>query len=44
MLPHVVRDGNIVTGQNPASSKKLAEEVIEALKINPARLNLGKIR
>lgn len=40
MLPYVVRDGNIVTGQNPASSKKLAEQVIEALKLNPARLRI----
>lgn len=40
MQPHVVRDGNIVTGQNPASSKQLAHEVIEALKLNPARLRM----
>ncbi len=40
LLPFVVRDGNIVTGQNPASSKRLAEEVIEALKLNPARLRI----
>lgn len=29
---HVVRDGNLVTGQNPASSAALAQEVIAALK------------
>lgn len=40
MMPFVVRDGNIVTGQNPASSKKLAEEVVEALTLNPARLRI----
>ncbi len=40
MLPHVVRDGNIVTGQNPASSKKLAELVVEAMSLNPARLKI----
>lgn len=28
---HVVRDGNLVTGQNPASSAALADEVIAAL-------------
>jgi len=40
MQPHVVRDGHIVTGQNPASTKKFAAEVIEALKLNPARLRM----
>ena len=28
---HVVRDGNLITGQNPASSTKIAEEVLTAL-------------
>lgn len=30
--PHAVRDGQIITGQNPASSEKVAELLIEALK------------
>jgi putative intracellular protease/amidase len=30
--PFVVRDGNLLTGQNPASSAPLAEEVIAALR------------
>lgn len=30
--PHAVRDGNLITGQNPPSSEKVAELVIEALK------------
>lgn len=30
--PHAVADGNLVTGQNPASSEKVAELVIEQLK------------
>ena len=29
--PHAVRDGRLVTGQNPASSRKVAELMIEAL-------------
>ena len=28
---HVVRDGNLITGQNPASSTRIAEEVLIAL-------------
>ena len=28
---HVVRDGNLITGQNPASSTKIAEELLAAL-------------
>ncbi len=28
---HVVRDGNLITGQNPASSNKIAEELLTAL-------------
>ncbi|MDQ0674672.1 putative intracellular protease/amidase [Pseudarthrobacter siccitolerans] len=28
---HVVRDGNLITGQNPQSSEDLAREVIKAL-------------
>lgn len=31
-LPYVVRDGNLITGQNPASSMALADAVIAALK------------
>ena len=27
---HVVRDGRLVTGQNPASSARLAQEVLAA--------------
>jgi putative intracellular protease/amidase len=30
--PHVVRDGRLVTGQNPASAEKLAEELIAAIR------------
>lgn len=29
---HIVRDGNLITGQNPASSKAIAESVLQALK------------
>ncbi|HIW90420.1 MAG TPA: type 1 glutamine amidotransferase domain-containing protein [Candidatus Corynebacterium avicola] len=29
--PHVIRDGNLYTGQNPQSSKKLAETLVSAL-------------
>lgn len=29
---HVVKDGNLITGQNPASSNKVAEMLFEALK------------
>ncbi|MGB9036927.1 MAG: type 1 glutamine amidotransferase domain-containing protein, partial [Acinetobacter calcoaceticus] len=29
--PHVVQDGNLITGQNPFSAKKTALEIIEAL-------------
>ena len=29
--PHAVKDGNLITGQNPASSSRVAELVIEAL-------------
>jgi putative intracellular protease/amidase len=28
---HVVRDGNLITGQNPASTEKVAERMLEAL-------------
>jgi putative intracellular protease/amidase len=30
--PHAVRDGRLVTGQNPASSRRVAEEVLAALR------------
>lgn len=30
--PHVAVDGNLITGQNPASSSKAAQQVLEALK------------
>lgn len=30
--PKVVRSGNLLTGQNPASSKPLAEDILNALK------------
>lgn len=29
--PHVVRDGNLITGQNPASSEAISEKILEAL-------------
>ena len=31
-VSHVVRDGNLITGQNPASSHKVAEELVAALR------------
>lgn len=31
MMSHVVRDGNVLTGQNPASSKKLAEMMVDIM-------------
>jgi putative intracellular protease/amidase len=30
--PHVARDGRLITGQNPASCEKLAEQILKALK------------
>jgi putative intracellular protease/amidase len=33
-LSHVVEDGNIITGQNPASSKGVAQKIIELVKHN----------
>ncbi|MBL8938185.1 MAG: type 1 glutamine amidotransferase domain-containing protein, partial [Archangium sp.] len=30
--PHAVRDGKLVTGQNPASSRAVAEQVLTALR------------
>lgn len=35
--PFVVRDGRLVTGQNPASSAKVAEQVLEAVGENAAK-------
>jgi putative intracellular protease/amidase len=37
--PHVVRDGLLITGQNPASSEPAAETLLEALskELQPAR-------
>jgi putative intracellular protease/amidase len=29
--PHVVRDGNLITGQNPASSEPVARELLKLL-------------
>ena len=29
--PHVVRDGNLITGQNPASSEPVARELVKLL-------------
>lgn len=37
MVPHVVRDGNLITGQNPASSRRLADEMLTALRTSPVR-------
>ncbi len=34
MMSHVVHDGNLLTGQNPASSKKIAEMMVEILRNN----------
>ncbi len=36
--PFAVRDGNLVTGQNPASSEKVAELILEAVKENRTRV------
>jgi putative intracellular protease/amidase len=33
-VSHVVKDGNIVTGQNPASSKGVAQKIMELVKYN----------
>ena len=30
--PYAVQDGNLITGQNPASSELVAEKLLEALK------------
>jgi putative intracellular protease/amidase len=30
--PHAIRDGNLISGQNPMSSEKVAELMVEALK------------
>lgn len=35
MLPHVIRDGQYITGQNPYSATLLAEEIIRALDKTP---------
>ena len=32
MLPCVVRDGNLITGQNPGSSQQIADELLSALR------------
>jgi putative intracellular protease/amidase len=37
-IPHVVRDGNLITGQNPASTAKIASVLLTALQgASPAR-------
>jgi putative intracellular protease/amidase len=36
-LPHVVSDGNLITGQNPASSAAAAQAVVDALKQSATR-------
>jgi putative intracellular protease/amidase len=33
-ISHVAEDGNIITGQNPASSKEVAQKIIELVKHN----------
>lgn len=30
--PHVVVDGHLITGQNPASARRVAEEILRALR------------
>jgi putative intracellular protease/amidase len=32
-LPKVAVDGKVFTGQNPASAKPLAEEIVKAMKV-----------
>ena len=39
-VSHVVEDGNIITGQNPASSKGVAQKIIELVKHNKFINNL----
>jgi putative intracellular protease/amidase len=34
MTSHVIRDGNLITGQNPASSARVAEEFLDGLQRN----------
>lgn len=34
MTSHVIRDGNLITGQNPASSQRVAQEFLEGLERN----------
>lgn len=34
MTSHVIRDGNLITGQNPASSERVAQEFLEGLQRN----------
>jgi putative intracellular protease/amidase len=36
---HVVRDGRLITGQNPGSAKAVGEAVVEALKANQKHKN-----
>ena len=36
---HVMRDGNLITGQNPASSAEAAQQLLQALKEIPAEEN-----
>ncbi len=35
MLPFVIKDGNIITGQNPFSTTQLSEEILRSLGIEP---------
>lgn len=37
MLPQVTVDGRLITGQNPFSTTLLAEEIVKALGVNPAK-------
>ncbi len=39
--PHAIRDGQLVTGQNPQSSEKVAHLVLEALGVEGARASVG---
>jgi hypothetical protein len=42
MTSHVVVDGNLITGQNPFSSKEMAKVVIEQLEKNRCILKIIK--
>lgn len=40
---NVIRDGQLITGQNPASAKSLGDELVKALKEKPAESSASKV-